>query len=118
MADTQTIFIGDDVFLQYTVGTEDENGIFTAKTIPLSATIKASLISRNETILIDSISQVSSTPNADWANGVVVVHFTNVQTNLLSFQKNAFVEVEIDDSGTISTFQSEPNIIIKRTYIT
>ena len=118
MITTQIQYIGDDWNIPLTLGTEDSNGVFTPLSISLSATVVASLISRDEDILIAPTAQSNASPNADWANGIVAVVFTNTETSALPANESAFIEIEIDTGGLLNTFQSEPDILIKRAYIT
>lgn len=113
---TGIIFTGDDLNIPLTLGTTDSNGNFTALDVT-GATIQASLISRTGDILIAKTAVNEITPNSDWANGIIVVTFSTIQTASLTPKLNAFIEVEVDDSG-LSTFQTEPDFLIKEAYIT
>ena len=116
---TQEVFVGDDWNIPLTLGKVDENEVFTALTIDLASTVNASLIAKDGTILIASTAQSNATTGADWTNGVVAVVFTNVQTASLSPSVQAFIEIEITDTGSLKdTYQTEPDILIKRSYIT
>ena len=51
--------------------------------IPLSATVKASLVGENDGILISATSVSAATAGSDWPSGKMVVKFTNVQTGAI-----------------------------------
>lgn len=109
------VYNGDDFAFPVTVGTTDENGVFTARVVDSAATVRASLIGGDETILLTAVSVLESNTGSDWPNGIVVAVFLATTTESLTPQ-DAFLEFEIDDSGLIS-YQSDSVIRIKKAFI-
>lgn len=108
MSATPEIITGDNVALAVTL---KKNGA--TFTISGSDTVKAMLVSTaNNASYTSAISQSSSAYGADWANSLVMVEFAGSDTESITFQGLAKLEIQVTQSGKNTTF-FVPVIIVK-----
>lgn len=70
-------------------------------TISGTATVKAMLISLDHnTTYTGEIAQLSTTDGADWANSLVMVFIPGTETQGISYQGAALLEVQVSESAT------------------
>lgn len=101
MADP-TIVTGDDSSLSVTLR---KGGV--TFNIDTGATVQASLVSLDhQTVYAGPITQSNATPGADWANSLVVVEFASTDTDSITYQGKALMEIQVDDSGKTTFFAS------------
>ena len=76
------------------------------------ATVTAALVSGDHsTQYIADTAQSSGAAGADWDNSLVVVAFTEVQTDAVTYSGAALLEIEVDDSGKVTFFGTVEVII-------
>ena len=103
------LYTGDDWGLEFTF---TDNG----EVIDLSGvtSIYASVVSSGNVALIPQTAQSSTTAGANWAEGKVVIVFTAALTTDIIPARNAWVEVQVKESGgNVFTFPREQVRIIK-----
>ena len=94
------IVTGDDVALPVTL--KKDNATFT---IAPGATVKASIVSLDRAaILIAAVTVSNAAPGADWANSLVVVEFTSIETLGVIVYDPALLEIQVDDGGKLTWF--------------
>lgn len=97
---TPLIVTGDDVSIPAQL---KKNGA--AFAIPIGATVKARLVSINSNITYTAeILQSSDAPGADWATALVVVQFVPENTQSITFQGKARLEIQVDDGMKLTWF--------------
>jgi len=97
-----TIVTGDDVSLPVTLKKDGATFIING-----GATVKASLVSENkDTVLIAPVTVLEANPGSDWANSLVVVQFTSIETGALTAYNPSLLEIQVDDSGKLTWFAS------------
>lgn len=80
-----------------------ENGAFFDMSTATS--VRAALVDRfNENIIIPAITLISTDPGNDWANSLILVNFTDVQTALITEQTTYYLEIEVVDTDTFTVF--------------
>lgn len=100
MSDVAVIVTGDDAALAVTLKKDGE--VFAINT---SATVKAALVTTDrETVLIPATVCDSAVDEADWANSLVLVQFTDTQTAAVEEFGHALLEVQVDDGGKLTWF--------------
>lgn len=94
------IVTGDDVALPVTL--KKDNATFT---IDPGATVKASIVSLDRaTILIAEVILSNIAAGADWANSLVVVEFSSVETGGVIGYDPCLLEIQVDDGGKLTWF--------------
>ena len=100
MSEQLIIVVGSDNNLGLTL-TKNE----TTFTIDPGATVKAALISLDrKTKYAGDVTSLESHPDADWANSLIIVPFTESDLSAVTYQGNALLEVQVDESGTKTTW--------------
>jgi len=108
---TATLVPGDDT--SFPVELEKDHAAFL---INGSATILAAVTTKNKNkVLIPATAVVEAAPGSDWANSLVVVEFTEAQTELVTHFGSALLEIQVDDGGKTTWFA--PITIIKGTIV-
>jgi hypothetical protein len=98
--DISTIVTGDDPILPVVL-TKD-GATFT---INPGAVIQASVTDKTKRkVLLAPTPVVEETPGSDWANSLVVVVFSSVDTSALTYTGTAVLEIQVDDNGKLTWF--------------
>ena len=91
---------GDDINIEQTL--TKNNATFV---INSSATIKASLITRDRaTILVAPVTVLESTTGSDWPNSKIIVLFAESLTAQLTNFGPVLLEIQVDDGGKLTWF--------------
>lgn len=97
MASNQ-IVSGDDIVIEQTLTKDD-----VTFSIDSSATIKASLVSRDRTtVIVAPVSVLEATTGSDWANSKIIILFAEADTSTLTTFGPMFVEIQVDDGGKLT----------------
>jgi len=97
---TPLIVTGDDISVAVTLKKND-----LTFDIPLLSTVTARIVSTNhKEVYSGEVVQSNSTPGADWPNSLVVVEFAPADTNTITYQGKALIEVQVDDNGKRTWF--------------
>lgn len=76
-----------------------------------TAVVKAMLVSYDRTASYTSaVTQSSSTPGADWNASLVVVVIPGSETQEITYQGKALLEIQVTESGINKTWFAEVNI--------
>lgn len=101
------ITTGDNISLQVTL--KKDGSTFN---IDSGATVQASIIDKtHKTVLAGPITQSNATAGADWANSLVIVEFSPTDTSSITYQGEARLEIQVDDSGK-TTFFADISILL------
>jgi len=75
--------------------------------IPVAAIVKAAVIRADRTAkLLDAVTLSSAAVGSDWANSLVIVEFSEVQTAQLTKPEAVKIEIQVDDAGKLPWFVS------------
>lgn len=97
---TPRIVTGDNVSLQVTL--KRDNQTFT---IAPGATVEASIVDlEHKEVYVAAVAQSNTAPGADWANSLVIVEFAPADTADVTYQGEATLEIQVDDSGKTTFF--------------
>lgn len=98
--DIATIVTGDDATLPVVL--QKDGATFT---INPGATIQASVTDKTKKkILLNPTPVVEVTAGSDWANSLIVVVFSSVNTAALTYSGRAVLEIQVDDNGKLTWF--------------
>lgn len=103
---TATIVTGDGATLPITL--KKDGATFA---IDSGATVQASIITTaHDAVLAGPVAVLEATPGSDWANSLVVVVFSEADTDSLP-EGLVAVEIQVDDNGKNTWFPSSRVII-------
>lgn len=103
------IVTGDDSTLPVELRKEQQ-----AFSIATSATVKASIISKNKrVVLIPTVTVLETSAGSVWATSLIVVKFTSAETAAINRLGEALLEIQVDDGGKITWFS--PILVVKGT---
>ena len=89
---------GDEITIEQTLTKDDV--VFV---IDSSATVKASIVSRDRTtVIVAPVSVLEATAGSDWANSKVIIVIPEVDTETLTTFGPMFLEIQVDDSGKLT----------------
>ncbi|MBL4709759.1 MAG: hypothetical protein JKY48_15100 [Flavobacteriales bacterium] len=101
--------IGDDVAFFITL--KKQSATFT---IDGSDPVKAAIVALDrKTVLMSAVVQVSTTTGADWANSLIGIVFTAVQTGVIASTETGtvFLEIQVEQSGKKTSWFTEISLI-------
>lgn len=103
MAVTPVLTTGDDTIFPVNL----YKGVDTNFVIDSGATIKASVVTKDKSIIIlTPVAVLESETGSDWFNSLVVVRFDSVNTDAIdtALHKSALLEIQVDDGGKLTWF--------------
>lgn len=101
------IVTGDDANLFLTLKKDD--AVFN---IDAGDVVEAALVSTDhKTLLMAAVAQSSATAGADWANSLIAIKFTQVQTAAITSTGNVLVAVQVTQGGEKETWYSVANVV-------